>query len=62
MEDNNKAPIEFNNIDISPHIKSIMWKVGIIIGALTVGYFLDEKHRRCLNFYGIMNTRLTKIQ
>ena len=60
--DNNKAPIELNNIDISPHIKSFNWKVGIIIAAFVVGYFLDDKHRKCLNFYGIMETRLIKPQ
>jgi hypothetical protein len=57
MENNNAALI-YNGTDYSPYVKNTMFKLGIIIGSLTVGAILSGKVKGCTNFYEIMQGRL----
>jgi hypothetical protein len=58
--ENDRGAIMFNGSDISPHVKGVMFKVGVFLGSLAVGYCLEGKFKTCTNFYGIMRDRLAK--
>lgn len=59
--ENNKGAIIFNGSDVSPHLKSIIFKYGIFISSLLIGYFLEGKFHTTNNFYKIMAKRINFI-
>ena len=43
-----------NGKDISPSVKNIFFRVGILVASMTVGYVLLKKKGTRLDFYQIM--------
>lgn len=57
--ENNKGAIIFNGSDISPHIKGVIFKLGISLSSLLIGYFLEGRFHTTNNFYKIMSKRIS---